>query len=376
MRRSLKGTLALAALAAACALPTEAPNWDVVWNLPLPGAGQTISVTSFLPNGVSIVGAAPNQVFRATVSSAPPINRTLGVQCPTCPTATAPKPAFTAPVSTATLSLAAGAALNSGVLAAGSQIVLQLVNGFSFDPIRPPGGPTGTVTLTVSNGATTLGTLTLLGTTAAIPANQSSSFTVPLSGTINTSLPLTVSMTMDSPAGAAGSPVAMNPGQLFTVNSTPTLNISLATVTIAAQTLTPTNTTTDLTDGPLAELETRIDTTGTDTQGTLFMEVSNPLAVGASGTLAMTIAKVDSNGVTIPIPVITKPFAIAAGGGASTRSVVQIDFTGKELAHILGGSVTLTLTGTTGAGTTLVTPTSAIVTQSRLQLRAYIREIE
>jgi hypothetical protein len=374
MRRSLQGTLALAVFISACAIPTDAPNWDVVWNLPLPDGGQTIAVNSFLPSGVTIIGTAPSQAFRANVSSAPAIVRTLGVQCPTCPNATAPKPAFTATPATTTVTLAAGASLNSGTLTTGSQMVLQLVNGFTFDPIRPPGGANGTVTLTVANGSTTLGTLTLLGATSAIPAGQSTSFTVPLNGTINTSSPITVQMTMDSPAGAAGSPVTMNPSQLFTVNATPTLNFSQATVTIASQPLTPTTSSQNLADGPMGELETRVDTTGTDTQGSMFLQISNPLAIGAAGTLTINAIKTDSSGNQQTMPTISKPFALPAGPSGAAGAVVQLDFTGKELAHMLGSDVTFTLGGSTGNGTTLVTPTSAITILTRLQLRAFVRE--
>ena len=364
-------------LVTACALPLDAPNWDVVWNLPLPDGGQTISVTSFLPAGTSVIGTAPNQAFRANVSATPSIVRSLGVQCPTCPSATAPKPAFTAPLSTTTITLTSGTSLNTATLTAGSQVVLQLVNGFTFDPIRPPGvTPNGTVTLTVANGATTLGTLTLLGATSAIPAGQTSTFTIPLAGVINTAFPITVSMTMDSPAGAAGSPVTMNPSQLFTVNATPTLNVSQATVTIAAQAIAPTSATMDLSDGPLGELEARIDSSSTANEGTMFMEITNPLTIGASGTLTITISKFDSLGAAIPIPAITKPFTIAAGTASSTKSVTPINFTGNELAHMLGGNVTFALTGNTGAGTTTVTPTTAITILTRLQVRAFIRELE
>jgi hypothetical protein len=231
---------------------------------------------------------------------------------------------------------------------------------------------TGTVTLTVANGVTTLGTLTLLGSTSAIPAGQSTSFTVPLAGTINTAQPLTVSMTMDSPAGAAGSPVAMNPSQLFSVNATPTINISQATVNIGAQTLAPTTQTQDLADGPLAELESRIDTTATGAQGSMFFLVTNPLTLGANGTLTINGTKMIEDGDTsVPLTIapIIKPFVIAPGNG-----MVQIDFTGKELWSIVGSNVTFSITGSTTAGSTVVTPASAITIFTRLQIRAFIRE--
>src|SRR4051812_11961625 len=243
MRRPEVGIIALAMLASACAFPTESPNWDLTWNLPVPdNDAMSISVTKFLPNGVDTVrvGTAPGTLaLTVKILSAPTINRTLGVQCPTCPSATAPKPAFSAPPATTTISLTAGTSLNSATLFTGSQIVVNLTNGFTFDPINPPGGTAGTITLTVNNGTTTLGTLTLVGPTTTIPAGQSKQFTIPLAGTINTAQTLTVTMTMDSPAGAVGQPVLMNPNQTFSATATPTINVSAATVTIGAQSITP-----------------------------------------------------------------------------------------------------------------------------------------
>ena len=373
MRRPALGLLALA-LGAACAIPTEAPNWDVVWNLPLPDSGQTISVTSFLPNGVAVIGSGATAAFRANVSSVPPINRTLGVQCPSCPNATAQKPAFTAPISTTTISLTSGTALNTGVLAAGSQIALALNNGFTFDPIRPPGGSPGTITLTVNNGAATLGTLTLQGATSAIPANQTTNVTIPLSGTINTAAPITVSMTMDSPAGAAAQPVTMNPNHPFTVSATPTIDVSQATVTIAAQPLIPTPQDLDLTSGPLAELENRIADSAT-VQGSMFMLITNPMTIGANGTVTFTGTKVDESGTATAITPVVKTLAIPAGG-TSAASTVRIDFTGEELRRIVGSNLTVAITGTTLAGSTTVTPASSITIFTRLQVRLFVREIE
>jgi hypothetical protein len=74
------------------------------------------------------------------------------------------------------------------------------------------------------------------------------------------------------------------------------------------------------------------------------------------------------------MPPIAKPFALPAGPSGAAGAVVQLDFTGKELAHMLGSDVTFTLGGSTGNGTTLVTPTSAITILTRLQLRAFVRE--
>jgi hypothetical protein len=376
MRRSLQGILALAALVAACAIPTDAPNWDVIWNLPLPDSGQTIAVANFLPSGVTVAGTAPTQVFRAVVDTAPSISRSLGIQCPACPSATAQKDSFSAPLATDTISLTADSTLKSGTLAVSSQIALQVINGFTFDPIRPPGGNPGQVTFTVHNGIATLGVLTLSGTTSAIPASATSSFVVPLSGTFDLSSPITVTMTMDSPAGSAAQPVTMNANQLFRVNSTPTIDIAQATVTIASQVLSPTSTSQDLSSGPLGELETRIDTSSAGDQGSMFLQIANPLTVGANGTLTITGTKYDTlTDSPVAFTPVVKPLIIPSGG-SSTPIVVRIDFTGKELQRIMGSNATFTITGTTGSGTTALTPTTEIQIFTRIQVRAFIRELK
>src|SRR3954469_11461452 len=165
MRRPEVGIIALAMLASACAFPTDSPNWDMTWNVPLPDNGQSIGVKAVLPAGTDTITPTPGAplAIRPQVSAIPSISRTLGVQCPTCPSATAPKPAFTAPIASTTVTLAAGASLSSATLTTGSKMDIVLTNGFQFDPINPPGAPgtPGTMTLTVSNGATTLGTATL-----------------------------------------------------------------------------------------------------------------------------------------------------------------------------------------------------------------------
>jgi hypothetical protein len=383
MRRSLKGTLALAALTAACAIPTEAPNWDMTWNLPLPqeNGPQKISVQKMLPAGVTLIAPIPPatapSAFSAQVNSVPSINRTLGVQCPTCPSATAPKPAFTAPPATTTMTLTAGTALTSATLFTGSQIVLTLANGFTFDPINPPGGSPGAVTLTVTNGSTTLGTLTLLGGAQTIPAGQSKQFTVPLAGTISTAQPLSVTMTMDSPAGAAGQPVTMNPNQLFSVSVLPTLNISTATVSVGAQSIDSPGQPVDLSaiDETVAN---RVADSAT-TQGTLYLTITTPFTVSANATMTFTGTKVtefeDAPPVQTPVN-ISKSFTLPAKTATQSTFTIPIQLTGQELRLMLGTDLTATLTGTTNAGSTIVTPASEIQFTGRMQIRVYAREID
>jgi hypothetical protein len=374
MRRPAKGIIALAMIAAACAFPTESPNWDMTWNLPVPDDNAlSISVTKLLPSGVDTITPAGTTTLalNAKINGTPSINRTLGVQCPSCPTATAPKPAFTAPTATTVINLSAGTSLNSATLFTGSQIVVTLNNGFKFDPINPPGGTAGTITVTVSNGATTLGTLTLQGPAQTIPAGQQKQFTIPLSGTINTAQPINVVMTMDSPAGAAGSPVQMNPNDPFTASAVPTLNVSGATVTIGSQSLNSTTGTPIDLSSIDSSIVNRI-TADNQNRGTMYLTVTNPFTVGANATITFR----SPAGALSPMTPFTRNVAIAAAASASTPTIsnVVIDLTGNELRSIFGREIEAVFGGTTVAGSTSVTPTQSITATSRIQVNFNVRE--
>jgi hypothetical protein len=368
MRRPEVGILALAVIAA-CAIPTEAPNWDMTWNLPMPDKGnQTIDVTSFLPTGVTV--APPAAAFNVAVSSVPPINRTLGAQCPACPNGTATKPAFIAPLATTTISLTASTALTSGTLTTGSQMVIAMTNGFQFDPIRPPGGPTGTITFTLDNGGVTIGNpLVISGATSAIPPGQTTSFTMPLTGVFTPSAGLSVKMTMDSPAGSAAQPVAMNPAQPFTATVTPTLKISTATVTIGAQPVSTTASPMDLSGLDSAVVNRVRDTTAT--QGSIFMTITNPFTV--SGAMTVTFA---SQPGEPPMTPVTRNLAVKPATNATTpsTSVDTLAFSGRELRSMLGKKLNVTFGGNTGAGSLTVTPTQKMTVTSRMQLTFWLQE--
>ena len=374
MRRPEVGILALAILMLACAIPTESPNWDVTWNLPVPDDNKmSIAVTSFLPTGVDTIGSPTATAFNATISSVPPISRTLGANCPACPNATAPKPAFTAPPASTTITLTAGTSLTSATLTTGSRVIVAMNNGYTFDPIRPPGGGLpGTVTLTVSNGAATLGTLTLQGATSAIPAGQTTTVTVPLSGTMTTSSPITVTITMDSPAGAAGSPVTMNPGQLFVASSTPTINISAATVSLAARPLSSSPTPLDL-SGIDSSIVRRIQNDA-QTRGTMFLTLTNPFTLGAAATITFRSPTGTPAAQTI-VPIV-KNLTVTPAPSATTASVATaaINLTGQELRRMFGRDLEAVFGGSTAAGSITVAPTQRISVTSRIQVNFTVRE--
>jgi hypothetical protein len=373
MRRPEVGILALAMLASACSVPTDMPNWDMTWNLPVPdNNGLSIPISSFIPTGVTIDSSVTPRVFKATPSGTPQINRTLGAQCPACPNATAPKPAFTAPAATTNVNLAAGTTLNTATLTTGSKIDIALNNGFGFDPIRPPGGSTGTVILTVSNGATTLGNLTLSGATSAIPAGQTTNVSIPLAGTLNTASAITVTMTMDSPAGALTSPVTMNSTQTFTATASPVIAISAATVTIAAQSLSSGTTPIDMSSID-SSIVNRI-TNDTQNRGTMFLTITNPLTIGANATITFK----SPAGVTPAITPITKNITVPPATNASTpiTSTISVNLTGQELRRMFGHKLDAVFGGTTAAGSVAVTPTLKITSTSRIQVNFNVKEVQ
>src|ERR1700737_1732242 len=83
MRRPEVGILALAMLASACAIPTEAPSWETLLNVPLPDKGKlNLSVALFLAAGVTADTVA--NIFTVSVGSPAPITRTLGQDCASC----------------------------------------------------------------------------------------------------------------------------------------------------------------------------------------------------------------------------------------------------------------------------------------------------
>jgi hypothetical protein len=370
MRRPEVGIFALAMLASACAIPTESPNWDMTWNLPVPDKGAlSIGVASFLPNGVTAVGTPPI-AFSATVGSPPPISRTLGSDCASCVPVNgtnSPKPAFSSTPPATSVNLAAAASLTSATLAAGSQVVFTINNGFNFDPIRPQAGSnvtnTGNMTLTVNNGAATLGVLTILGTTSAITANAISTFTLPLAGTISGAQPLSVTMTLTSPPG---SNVVINTSQVISISAVPTINIASATVSIGAQAVNAPADTVDMSNIDSTIIKRVKDTSAT--QGTMFLTITNPFTVGGAMNVGFTSPPGTPAAQTITPISKSVTLTAAANGTTPSVSTVTIAFTGTELRHILGHKLLVAFGGQTNAGSLTVTPSQTVSASSRLQL--------
>lgn len=343
VRRSAGILLSAFVALSGCKIITDgAPIWDMTWNVP--SKSTSISVNTLLPNGVSV--SPSGTAFQSTVTAPAPVVRTLGTDCSACAAAngqTIPKPAFTTAAS-------ASAALPSSVGGATlvtDTIIVAINNGFNFDPIRPGAGNVGSITLTATSGSTQLGTMTLSGSTSSIPAGQTTTLKLPISGNVGSS-GISVSSSIVSPIG---DPVTIDASRQITVTPTVkgatnnTVLISSATVNLANQAVTSMPTSIDLSSID-ASVRKRV------TAGSMFLTVSNPFNV--TGNLTVTIT-----GGSSPV---TKSVPLAAG-----TTTPRIDFTGPELQSMLGHNITLTFNGTVG-GTTTVTPGQTVAVATRLQL--------
>jgi hypothetical protein len=249
-------------------------------------------------------------------------------------------------------------------------VVFTITNGFNFDPIRPQAGSdttnTGNMTLTVNNGsAGTLGNLIILGTTSAITANATSTFTLPLSGTITGSQPLTVTMTLTSPLG---SNVVINTSQVISISAVPTINIASATVSIGAQAVNAPADTVDMSKIDSTIIKRIKDTSAT--QGTMFLTITNPFTIGG----AMNVSFSSPAGVPA-IVTITKAVTLTAAANGTTPNVstVTVNFTGTELRTLLGHKLLVAFGGNTAAGSLTVTPSQKVSVSSRLQLTFFAK---
>ena len=177
-------------------------------------------------------------------------------------------------------------------------------------------------------------------------------------------------MTMDSDSGTTASPVAMNPNQPFTAVGVPTLNISSATVAIAAQPITASATPLDLSQVDSTIIRRIVD--DNQNRGTLYLTITNPLTIGAASTITFR----SPTGSSPAITPITKNVTIApaTSGTTPTTTTAAVNLTGAELRRMFGRDIEAVFGGTTQAGTATVTPTQKIAISSRIQVNFTLKE--
>lgn len=339
-RRALRVLPALVLLAG-CEIPTDAPIWDMTWNVP--AKSTDISVTRLLPAGVT---PGANNTFQASVTPVT-ITRTLAQDCAACAAANGqntPKPAFTgAGTGSATLP----SSVASAALAAGNALTVNVTHNYTFDPLRPNGAtaPFGWLRIVVTSGTTVIGRDSINGATTALPAGTIVR-NIPLTGNVSGAGGITVSTTLESPAGAN---VTMDASRTMTFTATAANNaasFSTATVNFSNVTVTKTSTAVDLSDVD-GSIRDRVNS------GEMILTINNP--VGATGTLSLAIT-----GGSSPV---TKSVALAAG-----TSTVRIAFTGDELRAILGRNVSFDFTGTVNGTNLTINPSQVLGVGARFQL--------
>ena len=329
------GLLLLLAGVTACDLPTGMPRWDTTWITP--AEETTIHVVELLPAGL---GVTPDtSAFELAIE---PVSEswTLRDFCAACPlvTTVAPKPAFTATVSTTTPLPAAVQSVD----VEGGSIDIVLTNGFGFDPIRPGvSSDSGSITITVTSGSATVASLVLDGRTQSFAPNTTKNLSLAyVPSTVGGDLD--VDLTIVSPAGDAA-PMNPNDALGFTLSSDGVL-VSEASISVAGQTIEGIETELDLQDVDVENIK----------DGTILLDVENPFGV----TGALTIAIEPAGGAAI-----VKQVALPAGSASA-----QVHFSEEEMQRLVGVVSSMSISGTLNPGTVTVRPDMAITIGMRLRV--------
>lgn len=352
-QRVVAAVLAAAVSAEGCDVPTSLPNWDMTWDFPASTA--TIPVASFLPNGVSLSqnGAA----FQAAVNAIT-LTRTLAQDCPQCSSGTStPKPSYTATAASAATFLPAG--VTSAVLVTDT-VFVTMVNRYQFDPINPGAGGAGSMTYTVTSGATVLGTLTLSGPANTIPPNGATTTAkIPVAG-IMTTAGLGVRVDVTSPQGATMTLTNTGAQQFtYTVRAGGSLNgplrASAANLTLSNQVISPSPSSFSFNFGSSDRADSAV----------VFLTIANPFSL--SGTVNVNfLGCVDASGNFVDscpslTTLVSRQLHMAVGTTTATLSFAahgaQALLNAKQISF--GGTI---------SGTASVTPSQVVTVSNRVQL--------
>ena len=330
------GALVLLAGLTACDIPTGLPRWETTWITP--GQEIRVSVAELLPAGLAVNGDTSAILIQIDTVTG---GFQLSDFCPACPPAVVavPKPAFTGtetvdvplpgPVGTATTS--------------GGIVIVELENGFDFDPIRPSASARGSITLELRSGATLIGSLVIDGTQRALPPGATLRDTLNIvDGTIGDLLTMEVEI-----VSPAGDNTTMSPNDAFTVDVwSPGIEVSEATITLTAQSI----------EGVEAELDlTDVDLGDRLKEGAVILEITNPF--GVAGTLTLTVDPADGAPIVKPVPL-----------SAAATSQVVVSFTEAEMETLVGQSSEMTITGAVNGGNVTVRPDMEMALDARLRV--------
>lgn len=340
--------LLLTCAGSACDIPTSAPSWDTRWIL---DAFETdFGVEELLPPEVVIT--PDRTAFLVDVPGASS-SASLRSICPPCAVVhglVAPKPPFQT-------TLSGSSPLSGEVRAveiAGGALVLEITNGFGFDPIRPEGGEPGSLGLTV-RGGDGVGHLVaqhvLSGDVDAIPPGAVTRWTIPLlPGTVERAMRFEARL--DSPRG---DPVRIDADATFGI-AVAFEDLQIASVRIA---MSPRDVSFDPMEIDTGDVEE--DLVGRVEGGAIEVRVDNPFAIELD--LALVIEGPET-------PAIERSVLVALAGSTS-----RIELSGDEIRSILGRpGVVLTSEGVARAptGEVEVRPDQRVLLDTRMDLTVRI----
>lgn len=307
--RTLMAVLA-ALVTGACEIPTEAPHLLTSWTVP--GEKSVVPVTQLLPSGVGVTAdttafdvSLDTMAFRETLSEV------CGSPCELADGTTVPKPAFEHRTQE---SADLPPDVVEGEVASG-RVRIEVRNGFSFDPIRPGGAETGTLSLTVRDGAggRRLARMVLDGAERSLAPGETVSETRSLEpGPVGPTLVATLELV--SPAGDL---VTIDISERLEVDVEPTaLRVSSARVAVAGW---------DVEAEPVELAVADLDPTLIEAvrSGTLRLEVTNPFSVSVGATLRIRGPDFETVSKEIEIP-------------GTPTSAVPVEYGREELRRFLG----------------------------------------
>jgi hypothetical protein len=337
-------------LVTACDVPTGMPKLEQQWILPV--TETSIEVGEFLPDRVGMT--EDSTAF--TVDVEPIVfNETLGALCPVCQPLdglTVPKPEFTGVFHE---SVSPPEDVESAQVQEG-RIVVEAENGFDFDPLRPPGGESGTVRLALRDGSPTgpvLDEVLVDGAVEGFAPGATLSRELEYSGPVASDIFVTADV--DSPAGGLepGNWVQIRTSNRIEITATPeVLEAASAEIRVAGEVF-------DLGATDLDVADISDDMVDQIQSGALQLELVNPWAVGA--VLNLTI-----NGPTMDAPVV-----LIAPIPAAPTSSVRVEVSQAELRAFLGApGVIMTGQGTVdlGAGTVTLAPGQIMTIETKIDL--------
>lgn len=336
--------LTLVAMLAACDIPTELPEFENRWIVPV--EETRFGVDELLPGDVTL---APDGA--AFIVDFDPItfSESLGILCAACAASdglTIPKPAFIGGFSS-TLGFPPEI---TAVDVVGGSVQLEIVNGFNFDPIRPASGVFGSMEITFTDEADgdVLGMLLIDGEDQAFAAGSTLTTSVVL-GAASIEGGIETTIQLDSPTG---DPVTIDASDELSVDAIPVdVRVSSVEINVSGQ-----NVDLDAVDLDLEDVDQ--DLIDRVISGSFVLDIVNPFAVAADFDLQIS-------GPTIAT--IQKSASI----GPDPESSVTISFTGDEIRSFLG-QPNVVLTGgavvDTGAGNIVVNPGQELILEAALDL--------